>query len=302
MHTAGMLPAGHTSRSPEPEDLDDIAALVTACELADLDETMLTREDIRVGWAQPNLDLSRDAILILHEGRIVARAETFRTRAEVSIHPNVRGRGLGTWLLEWVEERGRVKGETQARQSLLDRATGAAAMLRSHGYEAVHTSWILEIALEQEPPEPALPAGVSIRDFVPGQDDQKVYRVIDDAFNEWPDREPEAFEDWAAEIVLRSDFDPGLLKVAVEDGAIVGACVGLDYPDEGGWIQQLAVRASHRNRGIARALLETAFQTSWKRGERTCGVSTDSRTGALGLYEHAGMHVKTTATTYRKSL
>ncbi|MEA2505549.1 MAG: hypothetical protein QOH48_167 [Actinomycetota bacterium] len=39
--------------------------------------------------------------------------------------------------------------------------------------------------------------------------------------------------------------------------------MGLDYPDEGGWIQQLAVAASHRKRGIARALLQTAFHASW---------------------------------------
>jgi mycothiol synthase len=297
-----MLPRGFEARSPRPDDLDEVSALVTLCELADLGEKIITKEDLRAGWAQPNFELARDAIVVMNEGRIVARAETFRTRAEVSIHPEVRSRGIGTWLLRWTEDRGRVKGESKVRQTLLDRATEAGAMLRSNGYETGYSSWVLEIALTEEPSSPELPADVLIREFVQGQDDRQVYRVIEDSFNEWPDREPASFEEWSALVLLRSDFDPGLTKVAVEKGEIVGACVGLDYPDEGGWIQQLAVTASHRRRGIARALLQTAFHTSWERGEQTCGLSTDSRTGALGLYQRAGMHVTTTATNFVKNL
>jgi mycothiol synthase len=101
-------------------------------------------------------------------------------------------------------------------------------------------------------------------------------------------------------ITRRHDFDPELLDVAVEGDRIVGACVRLNYEGEGGWIQQLAVRASHRHRGIAGALVQSAFCASWERGQRTCGVSTDSRTGALGLYERAGMEVRKTAKNFVK--
>jgi GNAT superfamily N-acetyltransferase len=297
-----MIPGGFTSRPGEPKDLDEVAALVSICEVADVGKTLVTRDDIAAEWAQPNFNIRNDAIVIQAEDRIVAQAETFRTRAEVSVHPEFRGRGLGTWILEWVESRGRAKGEVKTRQSILDRNTGAASMLRSHGYEIGYVSWILETQLEEEPPGPQLPPGVLLRNFVPGQDDHTVYRVIEDAFNEWPDREPTSFEDWMAECVLRPNFDPMLVVIAEDAGDIVGASVGLDYEGEGGWIQQLAVHASHRNRGIARALLHQAFRTTWERGKRTCGVSTDSRTGALGLYEQVGMHVTSTATNYMKAL
>jgi mycothiol synthase len=263
---------------------------------------LITKEDIAAAWAQPSFDLGRDATVIEMGGRIVASAETFRTRAEVSIHPDMRGLGLGTWLLGWIEARGRAKGETRSRQTKLDRDTGAAAMLRQHGYGVGYVSWILEIALDNKPAEPRPPKGIVLRHFIPGQDDAEVHRVIEDAFNEWPSREPTTLEDWQAMIPRRQDFDPGLLDVAVEGDRIVGACVGLNYDGEGGWIQQLAVQASHRRRGIARALLQSAFWTSWQRGHRTCGVSTDSRTGALGLYERAGMKVSKTATNFVKDL
>jgi GNAT superfamily N-acetyltransferase len=57
------------------------------------------------------------------------------------------------------------------------------------------------------------------------------------------------------------------------------------------WVDRLAVAATHRHRGIARALLATAFQRSFGRGYTYTALSTDSRTGALSLYEHVGMHV-----------
>ena len=66
----------------------------------------------------------------------------------------------------------------------------------------------------------------------------------------------------------------------------------MTYPGEG-WIEQIAVAAPYRGRGIGRALLQHAFGTFWGREPRI-GVSTDSRTGALDLYLHVGMTVRRT--------
>ena len=78
-------------------------------------------------------------------------------------------------------------------------------------------------------------------------------------------------------------------------------CSRTDFPEEG-WIEQLATKATHRRRGIAQALLRTAFGGFYERGRRMAGVSTDSRTGALGLYEKVGMRVVRQYTRYRKRL
>ena len=69
-----------------------------------------------------------------------------------------------------------------------------------------------------------------------------------------------------------------------------------------GWIQQLATEANHRHRGIATALLGTAFAGFRERGRTRAGVSTDSRTGALDLYERVGMRVERSYTRYTKRL
>ena len=57
---------------------------------------------------------------------------------------------------------------------------------------------------------------------------------------------------------------------------------------------------AHRGQGVGRALLEESFRRFWAIGRCRCGVSTDSRTGALTLYEHAGMSVRRSYTRWTK--
>jgi GNAT superfamily N-acetyltransferase len=69
------------------------------------------------------------------------------------------------------------------------------------------------------------------------------------------------FEEWVGHTVGRETFDPRLSPVAVEGDAIVGVVISLAYEgDDDGYVHQLAVERSHRNRGIGRALLVEAFR------------------------------------------
>ncbi len=49
-----------------------------------------------------------------------------------------------------------------------------------------------------------------------------------------------------------------------------------------------------RGRGRSRALLADSFEVARARGARRSELSTDSRTGALGLYQRVGMEVTST--------
>ena len=57
------------------------------------------------------------------------------------------------------------------------------------------------------------------------------------------------------------------------------------------YIQKLAVRRDRRGLGLARALLVDAFELGRRHGAVTSALATDSRSGALGLYEQVGMTV-----------
>jgi mycothiol synthase len=296
------LPEAYRDRPATKDDLEAVTGLVAAYERDVLREVLIETEDVAADWRRPSFDLSGDCVLVFEGSSLVGHGELFvpDRRAEVNVHPAHRGVGLGTWLLGWTERRSLEAGAPYVRQTVSDEDTGGAAMLGARGYAAQHTAWILEIDVPERPTVQT-PAGIVIRDFDPGSDDREVYRVVEDAFNEWPDREPTTFDDWAARVIHREGFEPWMLPVALDGDAIVGVATLIPSPDSG-WVQYLATKASHRHRGIARALLQHAFGLLHDRGLRTCGLSTDSRTGALSLYERLGMRVTRSFTTYSKEL
>jgi GNAT superfamily N-acetyltransferase len=299
------LTDGLTARPMTLADVDIVTELVAACELHHDGVVEIDREDIEVDWARPAYDLATESIGVFDGDRLVAEAELFKgKRAEINVHPDALGRGIGIALLGWTEDLAARQGSTRVSQTTTNANTAAADILEAHGYGYGHTSWILEIEHDARPDDPSLPAGIGFRDYEPERDAHEAYRVIEDAFNEWPNRDPATFEDWAALTIERPSFAPWQMILATDEhtGDIVGVSFMLDYEAEGGWVQQVATRASHRHRGIARAMLLRAFQVFWDQGERVVGLNTDSRTGALGMYEKVGMHVKRSYTNRAKDL
>jgi GNAT superfamily N-acetyltransferase len=91
--------------------------------------------------------------------------------------------------------------------------------------------------------------------------------------------------------------------VAFEGDELVGAAISYDYEGEDeGWVGQLATRRSHRQRGIARALLQAVAIGFHATGRRRIGLSTNSRSGALTVYERIGMTVRRSYTGWLKEL
>ena len=272
-----------------PGDAEAVTELVRACELEDGGIAERTLEDTLTVIGRPSFSLADSAIGVRDGDALVAYAALPWSRsADAFVLPSHRGRGIGTALVRWTWDAARALGFPAVGQSVHERAEAAIALLRAHGYELAHTSWILEIALDAPPTAPAVPDGYALRTFVPGRDDRAAYQVIEDAFSEWPGRDPEPYDDWIAETLGRPGFSPEQLLLAVRGEEIVGALVLVDDGDEG-FVDQLAVARGHRGRGLARALLERAFALTRERGRPSCVLSTDSRTGALGLYEHVGM-------------
>jgi predicted N-acetyltransferase YhbS len=190
----------------------------------------------------------------------------------------------------------------EVRQVVTNADTGAHLLFEGAGYVVHHTSWILEMRLEDAPPEVVVPSGIAIRAYRP-EDGEAAYHVTEDAFNEWPGRQPTEFAGWSAHVLAHAAFAPDLSRLAFDGDELVGAALCLDYEGQDeGWVQQLATKGTHRHRGIARALLQSVFAAYHASGRRLVGLSTDSRTGALTLYERIGMRVRRTYTSWAKDL
>lgn len=300
------LPQGYTARASRLEDAEATFRVVAAGELADQGEVDVALSDVEAEWARPGFDLDTMSIAIWHGEELAATGDVFKGRAEVDVAPAHRGRGLGTAMLAWTWAVARADGRDIVGQTVSDRRLGARDLFLAHGYDIGYTSWALRIELGAEPPAvPSLPAGLAFRAFRPGDDDRAVYEVIDVAFDEWEGRESHGFDDWAPVFLHRDEVVPDQLVVVVDGERIVGVAVNFDYGldnDFEGWVQQLAVAGAYRGRGIGRALLQESFRRFHAIGYRKCGLSTDSRTGALGLYEHVGMRVRASYTRYARRL
>jgi mycothiol synthase len=299
------LPDGLTTRAATARDAHDVYRLIAACEL-DLDGMVeIEHDDLVAELDRPALDLTRDTLLV-HDaaGELVGWAEVFKARkAECDVHPRLRGRGIGAELLAWTETCARARGGTRVSQTVTDHDKAAASLFERSGYRPTDTAWILEIAMAEEPPASAPPDGIMIRTYEAGRDDRAAYRLIEDAFGEWPDRMPATFEEWAGLMVGRDAFRPDLSPLAFDGDRLVGAALSMSTEDPGeGYIHQVATDRRYRRRGIARVLLRHAFRGFYRTGRRTCTLSTNSYTGALALYERVGMRIRRSYTSYEKSL
>jgi mycothiol synthase len=179
-------------------------------------------------------------------------------------------------------------------------------LVEERGYEPFRHSFQMRLEFDEELPAPECSDGVSLRTFVPGQDDESVYEAhmeaAADAFEgaRWP------YENWHR-WAFADPFDPALWFIAEEGAEIAGLCLcrieGQAGPDLG-WVQWLGVRRPWRRRGVGRALLLRAFAELRARGKHGVGLGVDgsSPTGAVHLYEQAGMHVARRFDQYKKPL
>jgi mycothiol synthase len=252
---------------------------------------------------KPSFDFARDSIGVRDGGRLIALGFLEDERhSHVQVAPSRRGRGIEEWLLGWTQQAGRAAGHGISGQTISDARHAVVQLLRADGYTPRWKSWALEIELAREPDPPQLPPGYAIRNLVPDSGDERaVHRVIDDAFADWPEWQRRPFEEWAAETLGRPGFTPQSIALVAHADEVAGAAVLID-DETMGWVDQLAVARAHRGRGLARALLLHAFGIAWRAGKTRCGLSTDSRTGALGLYERIGMRVRRSYTQYAKPL
>ncbi len=289
---APRLPAGLTTRPLVTTDARAVFELMAEQERVDVGVVSIEEADLVSDWARPSHDLGARSVGVFDGDTLVAYAElSGADRADTSVLPTHRGRGIGTWLAHWLQDLGRRVGSTVIGMPVPLGSPGDR-LLDALGFRVRWTSWVLRLPEGASIPERELSPGYVVRTAEPSEL-RAAHDVLEDAFLEWSNRERESFEDFEAATSGRPGFEPGNLRVAVDaGGAVVGVSLVL-VSDNGttGYVDRLAVRRDQRHRGLAQALLVDSFARAREHGTSTSELSTDSRTGALGLYERVGMVV-----------
>ncbi len=286
---APALPAGLTTRPLRREDSGIVFALMAAQEQEDLGTVEIEEADIVGDWAKPSHDLAARSVAVLDGDLLVGYAELMGVdRADTAVLPSHRGRGIGTWLAWWLRDLGRRLGSPVVGNPVPEGGPGDR-LLAALGYEVRWTSWVLQLPPGTEIPERELPEGYAVRTAADA-DLRAAHDVLEDAFLEWSVRDREPFEDFRASLVERPGFEPWNLRVLTDHGGtVVGVSLVHVAPGGVAYVARLAVRRDQRGRGLAQALLVDSFRLAREHGASISELSTDSRTGALGLYEKVGM-------------
>ncbi len=294
-------PTGLTTRPLTITDARAVYEAMADQELVDIGSVEVEEADIVGDWQRPSFDVGASTVGVFDGDLLVGYAEVNSLdRGDAVVRPAYRGRGIGTWLASWMQALARSRGATIIGMPVPEGSAGDV-LLTSLGYHVRWTSWVLKLPRGAEVVDRPLPEGFAVR-TAEESEYAAVHDVVEDAFLEWSDRERETFEDFAAVTMLRPGFEPWHLRVVTDAaGGVVGAANVSIYADEhdraGGseaFISRLAVRRDLRGRGLAQALMVDAFARAREHGSQTSGLSTDSRTGALGLYEKVGMQVTST--------
>ena len=312
------LPRGFVLRRPSMNDIEGVLQLLQACEIEREGRPESTLEDTRTWWESPDFVLAQDAWIVLSdEGKVVAFASVeHRQHARIfvgaDVHPDYRGRGIGTHLLQLNTERAYqhiAEAPADARVSMLawsdEKNTFAQHLLEKHNFKHIRTFWRMKIELHEAPPVPLWADGISLRTLA---DDQGLFQAVfeadEDAFKDHWGHVPSSFEDWEHWTRKRENFDPSLWFLAMAGNEIAAVSLCGNEKEQGGWVHSLGVRRQWRRKGIGEALLYQSFGEFYKRGihEVYLGVDASSLTGATRLYERVGMHVHRRSNTYEKEI
>ncbi len=303
-------------RPPTMNDLEAVHKLLEVCDIAEYGVPDITFEDLRTLWKGPTFNMVTDAWMVIAPGdRLIGYANVehrqhVRIYTLVRVLPEYADQGIEEYLLQLAEawaQRQIPLAKPGVRVTLNSWASNQNdATQRSFeraGFKEVRRHWRMEIEMSESPLAPEWPDHVTVRTFMPGQDDRIVFHAVDEAFQDhWGHMEGN-FDEWKHWTIERENFDPSLWFLAFEGDEIAGASL-CTYQMDDGWVDTLAVRRPWRRKGLGIALLLHSFGEFYRRGKYKVGLGVDSQnlTGATRLYERAGMHVARIYISYEKEL
>ena len=296
-----MLPNGFASRSATMDDAEAIYRLMAAAEVLWHGRAEVVPDAVAADLQRPELDPSRDTLVVESgDGELAGWAWLhLGKRAQIEVHPSYRGLGIGAALLDWAEGRSREEGSEWLAQAVDDADETGTDLLRSRGYEVLATNWLLERPITTAALR-NVPVGIRLDPYDEARA-HEVHELIEGAFSEFQQRR-KSYDEWARLTVERSTFRPNASTLAYAGDELVGAVIALDLPEtDEGYVEQLAVRADQRGKGVARAMLDATCAEFHRLGRRDCILWTHSGTGALAMYERLGMRVRRSTTVYRRT-
>jgi mycothiol synthase len=211
-----LLTIAKEAELSEPE-VDGVLRLVADAETVDEVRTLNEAALLRLRRPHP----TTQHLLVSEGANLVAYAQLESggewSAGQLLVAPEHRRQGIGTLLLE----RLLMESSRPLRVWAMGDVPAARALAKTTGMTRRRELLIMERGLDAELPEPVAPAGVEIRTFVPGQDEQEWLRVNAAAFAHHPEQALIDRDD-LADRMAEPWFDPAGFFVATIEGTMFG--------------------------------------------------------------------------------
>ena len=314
---------GYTWRALRLGDAPALHQLELECEPADGGTDLSTVVEYLEKLQGAGEKLTTDTLCAADSaGRLAASAwvtcdihlkHEYRAFLDGRVHPDYRGRGLGSFLLEWMEARAceTLSALEEDRLAMLrvdfyDRSADAVELLEKYGFRLASAEDTMRRDLSHALPALQLLEGMTLVAWSE-QRATTFFEVYEDAFRERPRFPGWSEETWRHNFTDYPDFRADLSLLVMEGTEAVGFTIchaeNGGNPQSGGtgWVDQMGVRPAWRKRGVGGALLSEVmrrFQAGGL-GWAALEVSTENRR-ALRVYQQLGFERYKRRTSFQK--
>ena len=223
-------------------------------------------------------------LLVSEDGDLVGYAQlelgTQWSAGQLVVSPSHRRVGVGTQLLRRLI----MESSTPLRVWAMGDTPAARALALGVGMVRQRELLIMERRLDEKLPKPAIPPGVQIRTFVPGQDEQEWLRVNAAAFASHPEQALIDLDD-LKDRMAEPWFNPEGFFVATRDGTLIGFHWTKQHQDQLGEVYVLGIAPWAARRGLGKALLLTGLRWLQQQGNSRVKLYVESdHQAAIELY------------------
>jgi mycothiol synthase len=281
-------------------------------------ESIPTLEELHTRFTpSSSFDPATDALIVEWDNQIIgySRVTWWTERDGVWLYlttgrllPEWRGRGIGTAILRWAEDRAAslaathpTNGKAMLGANASSTEMDATTLLRDAGYRETFSMVELRFDAFNTLPSVELPAGLEFRPVTLDQY-RAIWASVWGAYENSPQNvvvTEEDYQEWLASPA----FDPTLWRVAWEGGRIAGQTL-CEIAKGRGEVAEVSVGAQWRRHGLGYALVIAGLRALAERGitEARLHARADNIYGALRLYERVGFRLLKRFARYRKPL
>lgn len=293
-----------TWRALTPTDVPAVAAFTNLVGERDGTGAVTTEESTAEMFDAPRFDVSTDTVSawegreLLALGSVFARDSLVEGRAMVSVdgavHPDHRGRGLGSELLSRLEARAiDLAAERHPGEPLRLRTSGglpdssAQQLLEERGYAPDNYFITMQVQLADW----VDPGGDSLAVRPDRSLEEPIRDAHNDAFRDHRNFSPISAEHWAF-WGKSSAQRPEQSRVVVEDGRVLAYAVTSEHEPGVSHVELVGTRREARGRGLAHDVLLASLRAARAAGYQVSELEVDSTspTGADRLYVSVGYH------------